>query len=55
LGLEVLYYNFLLKISTKIKVLGIPDEFIEHGNLERLQLKISLDAKSLANAFKFYS
>ncbi|MCI2229328.1 1-deoxy-D-xylulose-5-phosphate synthase [Polaribacter sp. MSW13] len=39
----------------QIKSLGIPDEFIEHGAIEKLQHKIGLDANSLANLFEFFS
>ena len=35
----------------KIKTIGIPDNFIEHGSVLQLQNKIGLDAKSLANLF----
>ncbi|MCL7752283.1 1-deoxy-D-xylulose-5-phosphate synthase [Polaribacter sp. Z022] len=38
--------------QNKIEVLGIPDNFIEHGSVSRLQLKLGLDATSLANHFK---
>ncbi|KGL62662.1 1-deoxy-D-xylulose-5-phosphate synthase [Polaribacter sp. Hel1_85] len=39
----------------KIKTLGIPDNFIEHGSVSRLQMKLGLDAHSLANHFKVLS
>ena len=35
----------------KIKTLGIPDNFIEHGNIHILQSKIGLDVKSLTSYF----
>ncbi|WP_298882531.1 1-deoxy-D-xylulose-5-phosphate synthase [uncultured Polaribacter sp.] len=38
--------------QNKIEALGIPDNFIEHGSVSRLQLKLGLDANSLANRFK---
>jgi len=37
--------------QNKIKVLGVPDNFIEHGSISKLQSKINLDAKSLASLF----
>ena len=40
-------YNYL----NKIKILGIPDTFIEHGNINILQSKIGLDVKSLTSYF----
>lgn len=35
-----------------VKVLGIPDQFIEHGTLEELQQLCKIDAKSLSEIFK---
>ena len=35
-----------------IKILGITDCFIEHGNVVKLQEKIGLDAISLSKIFK---
>ncbi|QXP71521.1 1-deoxy-D-xylulose-5-phosphate synthase [Polaribacter sp. R2A056_3_33] len=35
----------------KIKTIGIPDDFIEHGNVLKLQHAFGLDADSLANTF----
>jgi len=37
--------------NTQIKILGIPDEFIEHGTVEELQRYCRIDAKSLENIF----
>ena len=37
--------------QNKIKVLGIPDNFIAHGSVSELQYQIGLDAKSLAALF----
>jgi 1-deoxy-D-xylulose-5-phosphate synthase len=37
--------------QNKIKVLGIPDNFIKHGSVSELQHQIGLDAKSLATSF----
>ncbi|ARV16019.1 1-deoxy-D-xylulose-5-phosphate synthase [Polaribacter sp. SA4-12] len=39
----------------KIKNLGIPDEFIEHGSVLRLQNEIGLDSDSLAKNFQLLS
>jgi 1-deoxy-D-xylulose-5-phosphate synthase len=38
------YYN-------KVRVLGIPDNFITHGSISELQNKIGLDPNSLAVLF----
>jgi len=35
--------------TTKIKVLGIPDNFVEHGSIKQLNESISLDKKSIKN------
>ena len=40
-------HNYL----NKIKTLGIPDNFIEHGSVNILQSKIGLDVKSLTSYF----
>ena len=50
-GTAILEFASENSYQNKIKLLGIPDEFIEHGSTERLQLKIGLDSKSLAKFF----
>ncbi|MDI1257382.1 MAG: 1-deoxy-D-xylulose-5-phosphate synthase [Flavobacterium sp.] len=40
--------------NSKIIVLGIPDEFIEHGDMESLQRFSKIDVKSLQNLFSAY-
>jgi 1-deoxy-D-xylulose-5-phosphate synthase len=50
-GTAILEFASENNYQNKIKLLGIPDEFIEHGSTERLQLKIGLDSKSLAEFF----
>lgn len=37
-----------------VKVLGIPDDFIEHGTINQLQKMCALDVDSLASTFKVY-
>jgi 1-deoxy-D-xylulose-5-phosphate synthase len=54
-GSAILEFATEYSYPTKIKILGIPDEFIEHGSVFRLQLKLGLDAKSLAKQIRFYS
>jgi 1-deoxy-D-xylulose-5-phosphate synthase len=39
---------------SKVKILGIPDEFIEHGTVEELQQYCKIDVKSLENIFSSY-
>ena len=47
-GSAVLEFASKNKYQNKIQVLGIPDNFIEHGSVLELQHKIGLDAKSIA-------
>ncbi|HEU4496069.1 MAG TPA: 1-deoxy-D-xylulose-5-phosphate synthase [Flavobacterium sp.] len=44
------FYNY----SNKIEILGIPDEFIEHGTVEQLQHFSKIDAESLQLFFQKY-
>src|SRR5690606_11260085 len=44
-------YNYCNKIIT----LGVPDEYIEHGSLNRLQQYCGIDVKSLKDIFSAYS
>lgn len=48
-GSAILEFASQNNYQNKIKVLGIPDEFIEHGKVSILQEKIRLDAKSIAD------
>ncbi|TXD50093.1 1-deoxy-D-xylulose-5-phosphate synthase [Polaribacter sp. IC073] len=50
-GTAILEFAAENKYHHTIKVLGIPDNFVEHGSVLELQNKIGLDAKSLANVF----
>jgi 1-deoxy-D-xylulose-5-phosphate synthase len=50
-GSSILEFAAKNNYKNNIKILGIPDEFIEHGNVDVLQQKIGLDAKSLASYF----
>ncbi|MGJ8743876.1 1-deoxy-D-xylulose-5-phosphate synthase [Polaribacter sp.] len=47
-GSAILEFSAENNYQNKIKVLGIPDEFVTHGNVTRLQHQIGLDSKSLA-------
>jgi 1-deoxy-D-xylulose-5-phosphate synthase len=40
--------------SSKVKILGIPDEFIEQGTVEELQQYCKIDVKSLSLIFSSY-
>jgi 1-deoxy-D-xylulose-5-phosphate synthase len=39
--------------ATTVRILGIPDEFIEHGTVAELQHYCGIDVKSLEQLFKF--
>jgi len=54
-GTAILEFSAKNNYQNTIKTLGIPDKFIEHGSVTRLQLKLGLDARSLANNFKILS
>ena len=54
-GSSVLEFASENNYQNKIKLLGIPDEFIEHGSIFRLQHKLHLDPKNLVTEFNFYS
>ena len=47
-GAAILEFASKNEYKNKIQVLGIPDNFIEHGSVLELQRKIGLDAKSIA-------
>lgn len=51
-GSAILEFAAAYNYQNNIKVLGIPDTFIEHGNVEILQLKIGLDVKGLAHQLR---
>ena len=51
LGSAILEFACQHNYTNKVKTLGIPDVFIEHGSISQLQEKIGLDAKSLAKFF----
>ena len=50
-GSSILEFASENKYQHKINILGIPDNFIEHGSVSELQNKIGLDAKNLAKLF----
>ena len=50
-GSAVLEFAADKSYKNKIKVLGIPDTFIEHGSIEKLQIENKLDTKSLSEIF----
>jgi 1-deoxy-D-xylulose-5-phosphate synthase len=50
-GSAVLDFAATNNFKNNIKILGIPDEFIEHGTVSQLQQLCKIDVKSLINLF----
>lgn len=50
-GSAVLEFAATNNFKNKVKILGIPDEFIEHGTVQQLQQLCKIDVKSLINLF----
>jgi len=50
LGSEILEFASKNCYTNTVKIIGIPDEFIEHGKIQELQKDISLDAEGIRNA-----
>jgi 1-deoxy-D-xylulose-5-phosphate synthase len=51
-GSSILEFASENNYTNKIKILGVPDTYIEHGNIHKLQEEIGLDAKSLSTFFE---
>jgi 1-deoxy-D-xylulose-5-phosphate synthase len=50
-GSGILEFAAKNNYTTKIQILGIPDEFIEHGTVDELQQYCKIDVKSLEIVF----
>ena len=50
-GSAILEFSAKNNYTIKIELLGIPDEFIEHGTVDELQQYCHIDVKSLENTF----
>ncbi|CAI8445858.1 MAG: 1-deoxy-D-xylulose-5-phosphate synthase [Polaribacter sejongensis] len=50
-GTAILEFSAKNNYHNNVKILGIPDKFIEHGSVSQLQHSLGLDAKSLAELF----
>ena len=50
-GSAILEFASENKYQNKIKIVGIPDNFITHGSVSELQHAVGLDANSLAKLF----
>jgi len=53
-GTAILEFSAQNKYSSNIKILGIPDEFIEHGTVNELQHYCEIDVKTLSTLFSSY-
>jgi 1-deoxy-D-xylulose-5-phosphate synthase len=53
-GSAVLEFSAQNNYSSNIKILGIPDEFIEHGTVNELQHYCEIDVKTLSTLFSSY-
>lgn len=53
-GSAILEFASENKYTSKITILGIPDEFIEHGTITELQQYCKIDVKSLEILFSSY-
>ena len=53
-GSTILEFAAHNNYKNKIKILGLPHKFIEHGSILKLQHKIGLDPNGLVNQFQFY-
>jgi 1-deoxy-D-xylulose-5-phosphate synthase len=53
-GAAILEFASKNEYKNKIQVLGVPDNFIEHGSVNELQKKIGLNPESLSKKFKNY-
>ena len=51
-GSAVLEYLNENNINIKLKIMGIPDKFIEHGPRDKLLKKLRLDSGSISNIIK---
>jgi 1-deoxy-D-xylulose-5-phosphate synthase len=50
-GSAILEFSAINNFKNNIKILGIPDVFIEHGTVPQLQQLCKIDVKSLVNLF----
>jgi 1-deoxy-D-xylulose-5-phosphate synthase len=53
-GTAILEFASQYQYKSKIKTLGIPDEFIEQGTVEELQQYCKIDVESLVTIFSIY-
>ncbi|PQJ79462.1 1-deoxy-D-xylulose-5-phosphate synthase [Polaribacter porphyrae] len=53
-GSAVLEFAAKHHYQNRIKILGVPDEFIEHGNIQQLKQKSGLNAIKLKKVFNSY-
>ncbi len=46
-GEQVLQYVSRAKLGVQVRCIGIPDDYVEHGNVEVLQKEVGLDARTI--------
>ena len=51
-GEKVRAYVDSLNVSTKVLNIAIPDEYVEHGNVDLLKQEIGIDAESIVKAIQ---
>jgi len=47
LGSAILEYASANELTTNLRILGLPDEFIEHGSIDQIQKQYNLDTESI--------
>ncbi|HEY6144521.1 MAG TPA: 1-deoxy-D-xylulose-5-phosphate synthase [Flavobacterium sp.] len=53
-GTSIIEFASKNNYAVKVKILGVPDKFIEQGTVEELQQYCNIDVKSLENIFSNY-
>ncbi len=53
-GSAIVEFAAVHRYVSKIKILGVPDEFIEHGTVEELHQYCKIDVKNLTQIFSSY-
>ena len=46
-GEQVLYYVSRAKLDVGVRCIGIPDDYVEHGNVDLLRREVGLDAETI--------
>ena len=46
-GEQVLHYVSRAKLDVGVRCIGIPDDYVEHGNVDLLRREVGLDAETI--------